>query len=120
MAGTTAAEAKSLLDAASALVRGELGNTDHVYIHGVRVFGGSVSGERVEVGRGRPASSGDFIGTIPLFLEMGCLLVPISDSGWGCVHGEDAAHERGGNSGREIVDKDVFVGDTSEGDTVLE
>ena len=119
MAGMTAVETKSFLDTAFALVRGKFGNVDYVYIHGVRVFGGSGSGERVEVGRGRPASSSDFIGAIPLFLEMGRLLVPICDSGWGSVHGEDVTHERGKNSGREVVDKDVFVGDTSEGDTVL-
>ena len=50
VAGMTAAETKSFLDTAFAFVRGEFGNADYVYIHGVRVFGGSGSGERVEVG----------------------------------------------------------------------
>ena len=78
MASMAATETKSLLNTAFAFIRGEFGDVDYVHIHGVRVFdrGGDGGGERVEVGRGRLASSSDFICTVPLRLEMGRFLVP--------------------------------------------
>ena len=122
MASTVATETESLLDTVFAFVRGEFSDADYVHIHGVRVFsrGAGRDGERVEVRRGCLASSSDFISAVPLCLEVGCLFVPSCNLGWGDVHGEDAAHEGGRNSGREVVDKDILVGDTSESDAVLE
>ena len=42
------------------------------------------------------------------------------DGGGNCVHGHDSVHEGGRDGSREVSDKDILVGDASEGRVVLE
>jgi len=65
-------------------------------------------------------SPSDFVGTIPLSLEMDSFFVPIVDGGGDGVHGHDAAHEGGRDSGGVVSNKDVFIADFRHGYVVLE
>jgi len=50
-------------------------------------------------------------GAVPLGLEVDGFLIPVADGGRDGVHGHDALHEGGGDPGRVISDKNVFVVD---------
>ena len=51
---------------------------------------------------------------------MDCFGVPFLDDSWYGIHGHDLSHERGGYSGREISNEDVWVFDIGLGNMVLE
>ena len=56
----------------------------------------------------------DFFGTLPLGLEGNGLLVPIIGGGGDRIHGHDSVHEGGRDSGGEISDKDILIGDACQ------
>jgi len=116
----SAAEAESFFLASFAFFGGEFGDFYGVYVHSVGVmrFRGGW-GERL-VGVGRfDVSPSDFVGAVPLGLEMDGLLIPVADGGRDGVHRHDASHEGGGNPGRVISDKNIFVVDGGHGYVVL-
>ena len=59
-------------------------------------------------------SFGDFLGAFPLGLERDGFFVPVLDGGGDRVHGHDSAHEGGRDSGGEVSDKDILIGDACE------
>ena len=62
----------------------------------------------------------DFISALPLDLEGDGFLIPVVDGGGDSVHGHNAAHEGGGNAGREISTKDILVEDVHKRGVVFE
>ena len=65
-------------------------------------------------------SPSDFVGAIPLGLEMNGLFVPDFDGGGNGIHRHDSAHEGGGNPSRVVSDEDVFVINVRHSYVVLE
>ena len=115
----SAAEAESFLLAVLLFLRGEFGDFDGINIHCVGVTSFRRGGECL-VGVGRfDVLPSDFVGTIPLSLEMDSFFVPVTNSGRDSVHGHNAAHEGGRDSGRVVSDEDVFIVDFRHGVTIL-
>ena len=112
MSGLPTMEAKPFLHAFPAFFSCKLSYLDNVYVHGTGVtsFGGGGEGV-VGLVSGFRVPFGDFFGTFPLGLEGNGFLVPVIDSGRDSVHGHDSAHERRGDPGREISDKDILISD---------
>ena len=54
---------------------------------------------------------GDLFSMFPLGLEEDGLLVPVVDGRGDSVHRHDSVHEGGRDSGREVPNKDILVGD---------
>jgi len=65
-------------------------------------------------------SPSDFVGAIPLGLEVNGLLVPVLDGGRNGIHGHDSAHEGGGNPSGVVSDEDIFVVNGRHSYVVLE
>jgi len=119
MSRFSAVEAESFLLASFAFFRGKLRDFYGVDVHSIGVASFRRRwGERL-VG-GFDVSSGDFVGTVPLGLEMNGFLVPATDGGGDSVHGHDAAHEGGGNPSGVVSDENVFVFDSRHSYVVLE
>ena len=59
-------------------------------------------------------SFGDLLSMFPLGLERNGLFVPVIDGGGDHIHGHDSAHEGGRDSGGEVSDKDILIGDACE------
>jgi len=116
----SAAEAESFFLASFAFFWGKLGDFYGVYVHSVGVarFRGGWR-ECLVVGR-FDISPSDFIGAIPLGLEMNGLFVPVADGGGDSVHRHDTAHEGGGNPSGVVSDENVFVIDSRHCYVVLE
>ena len=112
MSGLLAAEAESFFHTLLSFFSRKFSYFDDVHVHGVRVTSLGGGGEGV-VGlmSGLGVPFGDFFSTFPLGLEGDGLLVPVINSGGDGVHEHDSAHEGGRDSGREVSDKDILVGD---------
>jgi len=54
-------------------------------------------------------SPSDFVGAIPLGLEMNGLFIPVANGGGDGVHGHDTAHEGRGNPSGVVSNENVFV-----------
>ena len=115
MPGFPTTEAKSFLHTSLSFFGREFPHFDDVYIHGVRVASFGRGGERV-VGLmgGFGVSFGDFLGAFPLSLERDGFLVPVLDGRGDSIHGHDSVHEGERDSGREVSNKDILVGDACE------
>ena len=115
MSRLSAVEAKSFFHAFLAFFGREFSYFDDIYIHGVGVASLGGGGEGV-VGlvSGFRVLFGDFFSSLPLGLERDGFFVPVVDGGRDGVHGHDPAHEGGGDSSREVSDKDILVGDACE------
>ena len=46
--------------------------------------------------------------------------IPLLDGSWYVIYRHDSSHEGGGYPGREVSDKNVWVGDVGSGDMILE
>ena len=118
-----AVEAEFFLNTTFAFFWGEFGDFDSVDNHGIGVmsFRGQGVGEGVVclVG-GFGFLSSDVIGSFPLGLESGGLLVPFIYGGGNGVHGHDVPHQCGWNSGKKVSNQNVGVRDVGEGDVVSE
>ena len=113
--GLSAMEAESFLHAFLTFFSREFPYFDDIYIHGVGVMSFGRGGEGVvRLMGGFGVSFGDLFCAFPLGLERDGFLVPVFDGGGDSVHGHDSTHEGGGDSGREISDKDILVGDVCE------
>ena len=112
MSGLSATKAESFLHAFLAFLSREFPYFDNIYVHGIGVtsFGGGGKGVVGLMGRFR-VSFGDFFSAFPLGLERDGLFVPVIDGRGDSVHGHDSAHEGGRDSGGEVSDKDILVGD---------
>ena len=111
----SAAEAESFLHTFLAFFSCEFSYFDDVYVHGVGVTGLGGGGEGVvRLVSGFRVLFRDLLSVFPLGLEVNGLFVPVVDGGRDGVHGHDSAHEGGGDSGREVPDEDILVGDTCE------
>ena len=115
MPGLSATEAESFLHAFLAFFGCEFPYFDDIYVHGVGVtsFGGGGEGVVRLMGRFR-VSFRDFFSALPLGLERGGFLVPVVDGGRDSIHGHDSVHEGERDSGREVSNKDILVGDACE------
>ena len=115
MSGFPTTEAESFLHAFLTFFSCEFAYFDDVYVHGVGVASFGRGGEGV-VGLmgGFRVSFGDFFGAFPLGLERDGFLVPVFNGRGDSVHGHDSAHEGGRDSGREVSDKDILIGDACE------
>jgi len=114
-------EAESFFLAALSFFRGEFRDFYCVNVHCIGVSGfRSGGGERLVRVGWLDVSSGNFIGAIPLGLEMNGLFVPVLDGGGNGIHGHDSAHKGGGNHSRVISDEDVFVVNGRHSYVVLE
>jgi len=100
VSGLPAVEAEPFFLALFAFFWGKFRDLDGIYVHrvGVTGFRGGWGERLVRVGRFNVSPS-DFVGTIPLGLEMNGFLIPGADSGRDGVHGHDTVHERWGNPG---------------------
>jgi len=100
---------------------GEFGDFDGVYIHciGVMGFRGRRGEHLIRVGWFNVLPS-NFIGAIPLSLEVNSLFVPVADGSGNGVHGHDTAHQRGGNPSRVVSNENIFVVDGRHSYVVLE
>ena len=115
MPGLSATEAESFLHAFLAFFGSEFPYFDDVYVHGVGITGFGGGGEgMVGLMGGFGVSFGDLFSAFPLGLEGDGFLVPVFDGGGDSVHGHDSAHEGGGDSGREVSDKDILIHDACE------
>ena len=65
-------------------------------------------------------SPSDFVGMIPLSLEVNGLFVPVADGGGDGVHGHDSAHEGGRDPSRIVSNENIFVVNVGHGYIVLE
>ena len=108
-------EAESFLHAFLTFFSREFAYFDDVYVHGVGVASFGRSGEGV-VGlmSGLRVSFGDFLGAFPLGLERDGFPVPVFNGRGDSVLGHDSAHEGGRDSGGEVSDKDILIGDACE------
>ena len=61
----------------------------------------------------------DQLCSLPLGLEVDCFGVPFLNGSWYSIHGYDLLHKRGGNSGREMSNEDIWIFDVGPGDMVL-
>ena len=107
MSWFSAVEAEFLFDATFAFFWGELGDFDSVNDHGVGImnFRGRGVGEgMVRLVGGFGVSFSDVVGSLPLGLESGGLLVPFIDGGGNSIHGHDVVHQCGWNSCRKVSD----------------
>jgi len=106
----SATEAESFFLAAFLLFRGKLRDFDCVNVHCVGVTGFRRGGGEHLIRVGWfDVSPGDFIGTIPLGLEINGLFVPVVNVGGDGGHGHDTAHEGRGNPSGVVSDENVFV-----------
>ena len=108
-------EAESFLHALLTFFGHEFSYFHDIYVHGVGVtsFGGGGEG-MVRLMGGFGVSFGDFFSTLPLGLEGNGLFIPVVDGGWDRVHEHDSAHEGGRDSGGQVSDKDILIGDACE------
>jgi len=114
-------KAESLFLASFAFLGGKFGDFDCVNIHCIGVMGFQRGGgERLIRVGWFDVSPSDFIGAIPLGLEMNGLFVPVTDGGGNGVHGHDMAHEGGGNPSGIVFDEYIFVINGGHGYVVLE
>ena len=114
MAQFSAAEAELLLNATFAFFWGELGDSDSIDDHGIRVMGFGVRrvGEgMVGLVEGFCVSFCDVVCTFPLGLEGNGFFIPFVDGGRDGVHRHDVAHQGRWDSSREVSNHDVGVGD---------
>jgi len=65
-------------------------------------------------------SPGNFVGAIPLGLEVNSLFVPVADGSGNGVHGHDMAHEGGGNPSGVVSDENIFIVNGRHSYVVLE
>jgi len=116
-----ATEAEPFFLASFSFFGGEFGDFDGVYVHhvGVTGFRGRWGEHLIRVGW-FDVSPSDFVGAIPLGLEVNGLFVPVADGGGDGVHRHDTAHEGGGNPSGVVSDENVFVVDSRHCYVVLE
>ena len=115
MSGLSTAEAESFLHTLLSFFSSKFSDFDDVYIHGIGVtsLGGGGEG-MVGLMGGFRVPFGDFFSALPLGLEGNGLFVPVIDGGRDRVHGHDLVHEGGRDSGGEISNKDILIGDACE------
>ena len=117
----SAMKAEPFLGAFPPFFWGQFGQSDHVNIHGVRVFGGSQEGgERLEDLNGPSTLLSDLFDVVPLVLEMGSLGIPVIDFIWDGVKRRDPLHEQGRDSGSKEADEDIVVHDINIDNVALE
>ena len=63
---------------------------------------------------------GNFVGAVPLGLEMNGFLVPVIDGSGDSIHRHDVAHEGRGNPGGVVADEDIFIVNGGHSYIVLE
>ena len=113
--GLSAMEAESFLHAFLAFFCREFPYFDDIYVHGIGVTSFAGGGEGVVGLMSRfGVPLGDFFSAFPLGLERDGLLVPVIDGRGDSIHGHDLVHEGGRDSGGEVSDEDILIGDICE------
>ena len=109
MARFSATEAESFFLTAFLFFGSEFGDFDGINVHCIGVTSFRGGGECLVGVGGFDVSPSDFVGTIPLSLEMDHLLVPVADGGGDGVHEHNVVHEGGRDSSGVVSDEDVFI-----------
>ena len=124
MSGFVTFEAEVVVKTPLSFFRGELFNSDGIYIHGIGIsflLGVVIVVSIVEEREERVVSSFfNFVGPFLNMFEVKSLLVPFLHGSQDGVHGVDSSHELGGDSSGKEVDQDILISDSTRGGVVLE